>query len=367
LLQLAGDNTIMLPKGTEGNYLPTARGRYLAIAKMGSRDLMVMPNGDLILMPDASVALTTVPSTSKAINTMPVTSNALTVIPKTTKAITTMPVTSNALTVMPETTKAITTMPVTSNALTVMPETSKAITTVPVTSNALTVIPETSKALTTLPTYEQTLQQANQAMPYKEVSGEVENNNITEGAEDSGKIVEEGNNTGFTYKNNPLDNPKAAKDVVENQNAVYGFSPNPKSERIGKFAEFDWTNKNIVSSAREARLQYHKDNESIYNLVKEMQHNGATVEEIARAANQQRNLNRLQSYIDTGNISGYEKAVESNMKNFQNELGMTAEQAYEKYGSWNIVLEKAMSANAGMDACCGLYDDFYYLYLMGGN
>ena len=68
-----------------------------------------------------------------------------------------------------------------------------------------------------------------------------------------------------------------------------------------------------------------------------------------------------------GNMSGYEKAVESNLRNFNNKLGMTAEQAYDKYGSWDIVLEKAMSANAGMDACCGLYDEFYYLYKREGN
>ena len=106
---------------------------------------------------------------------------------------------------------------------------------------------------------------------------------------------------------------------------------------------------------------------NLYILVEKMRSKGASIEDIARVANEQRNRNRLQSYIDKGNMSGYEKVVESNMKNFKNELGMTAEQAYEKYGSWEIVLEKAMSANAGMDACCGLYDDFYHLYPRGGN
>lgn len=49
-----------------------------------------------------------------------------------------------------------------------------------------------------------------------------------------------------------------------------------------------------------------------------------------------------------------------------NDLAMTAEQAYKKYGSWEVVLEKAMSANAGMDACCGLYDKFHHIYSVGG-
>ena len=80
-----------------------------------------------------------------------------------------------------------------------------------------------------------------------------------------------------------------------------------------------------------------------------------------------RDANRLQSYIDNGNVSGYEKAVNSNLKNFGNKLGMIPEQAFEKYGSWDVVLEKAIGANAGMDACCGLYDEFYYLYPMTGR
>ena len=185
--------------------------------------------------------------------------------------------------------------------------------------------------------------------------------NTAEGIEDGVKKAK------FKYKNNPMDNPKAAKDIIENSDAIYGFSPNPDSDRIGKFAEYDWTNEEVVANAKEARLQYHKDNESIYKIVEKMKNEGASIEDIARVANEQRNRNRLQNYIDRGNISGYEKAVESNMKNFQNELGMTAEQAYEKYGLWEIVLEKAMSANAGMDACCGLYDDFYHLYGKGGN
>ncbi|WP_298845031.1 hypothetical protein [Clostridium sp.] len=43
---------------------------------------------------------------------------------------------------------------------------------------------------------------------------------------DEGKAI-------FTYKNNPMDNPKAAKDIIENQDSVYGFLPNPESKRIG--------------------------------------------------------------------------------------------------------------------------------------
>ena len=40
----------------------------------------------------------------------------------------------------------------------------------------------------------------------------------------------------FTYKHNPLDNPKAMEDIVVNPDAVYGFSPNPESKRLGVYA-----------------------------------------------------------------------------------------------------------------------------------
>ena len=52
----------------------------------------------------------------------------------------------------------------------------------------------------------------------------------------------------------------------------------------------------------------------------------------------------------------------SNLKTYGNELGITAEDALRKYGSWEKVIEKTKSANPGMDACCGLYDVYYDLY-----
>ena len=39
-----------------------------------------------------------------------------------------------------------------------------------------------------------------------------------------------------------------------------------------------------------------------------------------------------------------------------------ADELYEKYGSWQTVLEKALSTNAGMDACLGFYDENYDSY-----
>ena len=44
-------------------------------------------------------------------------------------------------------------------------------------------------------------------------------------------------------------------------------------------------------------------------------------------------------------------------------MGPSVDSLYEKYGAWQTVLEKALSTNMGMDACLGLYDEYYYTYV----
>ena len=82
------------------------------------------------------------------------------------------------------------------------------------------------------------------------------------------------------YKNNPMDNPKAARDIIENPNAVYGFSPNPESTRIGKYAnKIDWTNPEQVAIARQTRKAYHDANES---MLQSLYDKGYTTQDIAK-------------------------------------------------------------------------------------
>ena len=53
---------------------------------------------------------------------------------------------------------------------------------------------------------------------------------------------------------------------------------------------------------------------------------------------------------------------QSNLETYGNADGPTPEYLFEKYGSWQKVLEKALGTNAGADACLGFYDEYYYLY-----
>ena len=163
------------------------------------------------------------------------------------------------------------------------------------------------------------------------------------------------------YKHDPRLNASAMKDVIENPDAVYGFSPNPDSTRLGQYAEYDWTDPEFVAEAQAERKAYHESLDSLYGILYEMRDAGSSIEEMARAVSAERNRIRLAAYDN--DPEGLAKVKQSNLDTYGQEEGPTADQLFEKYGSWETVLQKAFSSNPGMDACCGLYDDYYTLYV----
>ena len=165
----------------------------------------------------------------------------------------------------------------------------------------------------------------------------------------------------FVYEYDPRDNPEAMKDIVENPDAVYGFSPDPASERLGNYAEYDWTDPDLVKQAQEERRAYHESMDSMTDILYEMRENDASMEEMARAVSEERNRLRIEACKDDPEALASLK--ESNLKTYGHEDGPTPDELYEKYGSWTTVLQKAFSPNLGMDACCGLYDEYYWLYI----
>ena len=165
----------------------------------------------------------------------------------------------------------------------------------------------------------------------------------------------------FTYENDPRDNPRAMKDIVVNPDAVYGFSPSPDSVRLREYADaLDWTDPDQVAEARALRQAYHDSVSELYRMIEDMLHKGDNVETIARAVSQRRNELRLESVADDPEALALTK--KSNLEYYGNENGPTADQLYEKYGSWQTVLEKALGSNPGMDACLGFYDEYYDYY-----
>ena len=165
----------------------------------------------------------------------------------------------------------------------------------------------------------------------------------------------------FAYIHDPRENPEAMKDIVENADAVYGFSPDPESTRLGPYAEYDWTDPAFVAKAQQERRAYHESMESMTDILYEMRKQGASVEEMARAVSAERNRIRMAS--NEADPVELAKVKESNLKTYGHEDGPTPDQLYEQYGSWTTVMQKAFSTNMGMDACCGLYDEYYWLYI----
>ena len=166
----------------------------------------------------------------------------------------------------------------------------------------------------------------------------------------------------FVYENDPRGNPEAMRDIVENPDAVYGFSPSRAEEStLKEFADaIDWTNPEEVASARAQRQAYHDSMKELYEIILTMVNKDQDIEAIARAVSQRRNELRLEAYRD--DPEGLEIVKKRNLELYGNEFGPSQDALFEKYGSWETVLIKALGSNPGMDACLGFYDDFYYLY-----
>ena len=167
--------------------------------------------------------------------------------------------------------------------------------------------------------------------------------------------------TPFAYEHDPRENPGAMADIVENPDAVYGFSPDPESTRLGVYAEYDWTDPEFVAEAQKERRAYHESMDSMTDIIYKMREEGASVEEIARAVSEERNRLRLAAHEN--DPEGLAAVKESNLETYGHEEGPTPDELFKKYGSWTTVLQKAFSSNMGMDACCGLYDEYYWLYI----
>lgn len=167
------------------------------------------------------------------------------------------------------------------------------------------------------------------------------------------------------YVHDPMENPKAAADIIVDPDAVYGYAPNPDSVRLGAFAKYDWSDAAFVAQMKQEREAYHESIHELYQMKADMEAQGGSVEEIARAISNRRNEMRIEAYED--NPDGLATLKESNLEKYGNENGGTPEYYYEKTGSWEAVIEKAFLTNAGADAILGLYDTYYDTYYIADD
>ena len=165
-------------------------------------------------------------------------------------------------------------------------------------------------------------------------------------------------------EHDPRDNAHAMKDIVEDETAVYGFKPSAEGS-LAMYADMDWSDAEAVEAGRQERIAYHESLESMYDILKEMTADGKSTEEIARAVSARRNEIRLEAYAD--DPENLAKLKARNLEKYGHEEGPLPDELYEQYGSWDVVINKAFSTNSGMDACLGLYDEYYDVYVALGQ
>ena len=149
----------------------------------------------------------------------------------------------------------------------------------------------------------------------------------------------------FSYEHDPQLNPAAMADIVADETAVY----DPE----------------VVETGRQERLAYHDSFAEMYDLLGKMRAADKDIEEIARAVSALRNELRMAAY--DGDPEGLETMKARNLEKYGHEEGPLPDELFEQYGSWEMVLEKTFSVSSGMDACLGLYDDYYDLYVLAGQ
>ena len=169
---------------------------------------------------------------------------------------------------------------------------------------------------------------------------------------------------GFRYVHDPCLNPKAMRDIVADDTAIYGFRP-IETGSLKLYASADWSDPQIVEQGRHDRIAYHQSIEAMYEMLRDMQAQGKTTEDIARAVSTKRNEIRLAAYAD--DPEGLAQIKARNLEKYGHEEGPLPDELFAQYGSWTTVMEKAFSTNAGMDACLGLYDDYYFMYATLGD
>lgn len=169
----------------------------------------------------------------------------------------------------------------------------------------------------------------------------------------------------FVYEHDPRLNERAMEDIVVDARAIYGFAPDPRSDRLGPYAELiDWSDPSAVEVARARRRVYLAEVTDMYEMLRAMTADGRSAEEIARALNAKRNERRIASY--EGDEEALAALRASNLKRYGSEDGPDADTLFARYGSWETVIERSFGTNPGMDACLGLYDDMYHVYVRLG-
>ncbi|WP_076418015.1 RHS repeat-associated core domain-containing protein [Colwellia sp. UCD-KL20] len=156
--------------------------------------------------------------------------------------------------------------------------------------------------------------------------------------------------------NDPLSDPKVAKVIKKDSFAIYGYSPK-QGKGLDKFG-IDFSDPEQVAKARAKRIDYlaklNKKKLALTREVKILQDEGMSLEDIAMLKVNERNQSRIDSYVQTDNVEGLKSMQERNLLEYGRKQGPTADQLFEKKGSWENVIFGSVNSSRAMDILLGL-------------
>lgn len=152
-------------------------------------------------------------------------------------------------------------------------------------------------------------------------------------------------------------NPNFSKEIQKDPDAVHGYSAKPGGG-LDKFG-IDYTDPKQVSSARAKRKPYldklEKKRLALKKEIEDVKKSGGSMEELARAKVEQRNKDRISSYLKSNDQKGLESMYERNWRKYTRKEGPTYEQQLKKYGTAEeVILSSANTSNA-FSATLGLW------------
>jgi hypothetical protein len=85
-----------------------------------------------------------------------------------------------------------------------------------------------------------------------------------------------------------------------------------------------------------------------------LQRDGMSLEDIGIMKVENRNQSRIDSYLQSNNLDGLNSMQERNLIEYGRKNGPTADQLFEKKGSWESVIFGSVKSSRAMDVLLGL-------------
>jgi hypothetical protein len=139
--------------------------------------------------------------------------------------------------------------------------------------------------------------------------------------------------------------------IYVDSRGVYGYLPKQGSRYDQEV--YDFTDTDFAARNRQIRLDYLKGSKELESVIDFMSSQGRSSEEIARRVVIQRNSHKLEAR--TLMTDAEVRLLESpNIKRYGDPVGPTPDEFFDKYGDWDVVIEKSMQKDPEINLLLGI-------------